>query len=133
MRPEGTPTGLKLARTSKRVGQAFNSALTEVGGSLPTWLILSSLKWGQWHSQHDLARAVGIEGPTLTRHLDGLEDAGLVSRTRGTGDRRVVRVELTNAGHAAHKRMLAAVIAFTKRLQTGFSKQELEQLDDLLS
>jgi len=133
LRPEGTPTGLKLARTSKIVGQAFNSALAEVGGSLPTWLILSSLKWGQWQSQHELARAVGVEGPTLTRHLDGLEEAGLVTRARTTADRRTIRVELTEKGNTAHERMLAAVIAFTKQLQAGLSKQELTQLDDLLS
>ena len=80
MRPRGTPIGLQLGRTSKTVGRAFNDALSEAGGSLPVWLILSALR-GQAHaSQHDLARGIGIEGPTLTRHIDQLEAGGLVRR-----------------------------------------------------
>jgi MarR family transcriptional regulator, transcriptional regulator for hemolysin len=84
------------------VGRAFNSALAESGGSIPIWLILSTLKSQPCRSQLELARAVGIEGPTLTRHLDGMEQAGLVKRQRGTLDRRAVQVELTRAGHALH-------------------------------
>ena len=98
--PDGPPIGLQLATTSKLVGRAFNRALGESGGSVPVWLILSALKGERWRTQQDLARAVGIEGPTLTRHVDALERDGLVTRRRDTGDRRAVRVELTAAGEA---------------------------------
>ena len=76
MRPRGTPIGLQLARTSKTVGRAFNDALAEAGGSLPVWLILTTLRGEAHASQQELARAIGVEGPTLTRHLDQLEAAG---------------------------------------------------------
>ena len=75
MKPQGTPIGLKLATTSKAVSAAFNAALAAEGGSVPVWLILSSLKHDRWSTQLDLARSLGIEGPTLTRHLDNLERA----------------------------------------------------------
>ena len=74
-RPQGTPLGRKLATTSKAVGTAFNAALGEAGGSVPVWLILSSLKHGRPSTQLELARSLDIEGPTLTRHLDNLEQA----------------------------------------------------------
>ena len=66
--------------------RAFDDALAEAGGSIPMWLVLTNLKAAAWRSQHDLAGAVGIEGPTLTRHLDGLEQPGSSSggRTRRT-------------------------------------------------
>src|ERR1700704_4585122 len=102
MKVQGTPTGLKLAVTSKAVGTAFNAALSAEGGSVPVWLILSSLKHTPWSTQLDLARSLGIEGPTLTRHLDNLERNGLVSRRRSETDRRAFRVELTDAGEAAY-------------------------------
>ena len=70
------------------------------------WLVLTNLKASAWRSQHDLAAAVGIEGPTLTRHLDALERQGLVRRRQDPADRRAVVVELTPAGHAAHARLL---------------------------
>jgi MarR family transcriptional regulator, transcriptional regulator for hemolysin len=132
MQPNGPPIGLLLAATSKAVGRAFNQTLAERGGSIPIWLILNALKSEPRRSQLDLARAVGIEGPTLTRHLDGLERAGLVERQRGSVDRRAVQVELTRAGHLLHGRLLKAVISFNQRLRTDLRADDLETLRRLL-
>jgi MarR family transcriptional regulator for hemolysin len=126
------PIGRQLALTAKAVTHAFNAALAEADGSIATWLILSSLEFDQWRSQHDLAAALGIEGATLTRHLDGLERAGLVVRVRDAADRRAVRVETTQAGRDLHQRLLQAAIAFDRRLRAGFSKDELDELRRLL-
>ena len=132
MRPRGTPIGLQLARVSKVVGRAFNEALAEVDGSLPVWLILTTLRGDAHASQQQLARAVGIEGPTLTRHLDQLEAAGLVRRVPHPEDRRAVRVEPTEAGLALHAHMLEVVIAFNRRLTTGLAQDDLARLRELL-
>ena len=133
MRAAGTPIGLHLAHSAKHVGRAFNDALAEVGGSMPTWFILSSLMDAEWRTQHELARALHIEGPTLTRHLDGLEEEGLVVRRRDTSDRRAVSVELTESGRAKHGEMLRAVQAFNRRLLAGFDEREVEVLRTLLA
>lgn len=45
-----------------------------------------------------LAADMGISAPTLTRHLQRLEDSGLISRSTDREDRRRVVVELTDAG-----------------------------------
>jgi MarR family transcriptional regulator for hemolysin len=132
MRPNGPPLGLLLATTSKAVGRAFNNALAGSGGSIPIWLILNALKSEPRRTQRDLARAVGIEGPTLTRHLDGMEQAGLVKRQRGNLDRRAIQVELTRAGHALHGRLLKAVIGFNQDLRAGLSGEDVETLRRLL-
>lgn len=128
MRPRATPIGLQLARTSKAVGRAFNDALAEAGGSLPVWLILSTLRGEAHASQQDLARGIGIEGPTLTRHLDQLEAAGLVRRLPSPDDRRALHVEPTEAGLELHARLLDVVIAFNRSLTAGLSQDELEAL-----
>jgi MarR family transcriptional regulator for hemolysin len=125
-RPTQTPIGLQLAKTSKAVSRAFNDALTEAGGSVPIWLVLSSVKGQSRRTQLEVARAVGIEGPTLTRHLDGLEEAGLVVRLRDADDRRAVRVELTDAGEELFQQLRHAVTSFNRRLTEGVSEQELE-------
>ena len=132
MRPDGTPLGLLLATTSKAVGRAFNSALAESGGSVPVWLILNALEREPRRTQLDNARAVGIEGPTLTRHLDGMERAGLVERRRDSVDRRAVRVELTPAGRELHGRLLRAVIGFNERLHAGLGSDEVAMLRSVL-
>jgi MarR family transcriptional regulator for hemolysin len=132
VRPPGTPIGLQLAHTSKAVSRAFSDALGEVGGSVPTWLILTSLMRDAWPAQLELARELRIEGPTLTRHLDGLEQAGLVVRRRAPSDRRAVHVELTDDGRRKHAELREAVIAFDRRLRAGLGEPEVEQLRELL-
>jgi len=95
-------------------------------------LILNALKSESRRTQLELARAVGIEGPTLTRHLDGMEQAGLVRRQRSTPDRRAVQVELTRKGNTLHGRLLKAVISFNQQLRTGLTSEDEQTLRTLL-
>jgi MarR family transcriptional regulator for hemolysin len=130
--PQGPPIGLQLANTAKIVSRAFNDVLARGGASLPIWLILTALRGEQWPTQLELARSLGIEGPTLTRHLDGMERAGLVQRRRDPNDRRAVQVEITEAGIALHNRLRADVIGFDERLRAGLSSDDLERVRAVL-
>jgi MarR family transcriptional regulator for hemolysin len=127
------PIGLQLTRTAKTVSRAFDEALGASGGTLPMWLVLVSLKGQQHGAQRHLARAVGIEGPTLTHHLNRMEAAGYVTRTRDPRNRRVHRVELTEEGERAFHRLRTAVVAFDQRLRDGLSKREVATLAGLLT
>ena len=131
-RPSIEPIGLRLARTAKLVGRAFDDALAEVGGSLPVWLVLVSLKARVPGAQRELAEALGIEGPTLTHHLSRMEAAGLVSRHRDPDNRRVQRVELTAAGEAEFDRLRHRVVAFDERLRAGLTVADVAALGALL-
>src|SRR5437763_10017560 len=93
--PGGPPIGLLLAQTAKIVSRAFDDALAAAGGSTSTWLILLALKTQQIDNQRALADAIGIQGATLTHHLDNLEKQGLVRRVSDAANRRVQRVEMT--------------------------------------
>jgi MarR family transcriptional regulator for hemolysin len=127
------PLGRQLAMTAKLLAHEFNAALAAAGGSLPTWLVLHTLASGEWRTQHGIAQALGIEGATLTRHLDALEEAGLVVRQRDPADRRAIRVEPTDAGRELYARLLQAARTFDGRLRAGFEDGELEQLQALLN
>src|SRR3954471_15291662 len=110
--PRQEPIGLYIQRVAKELNRSFEAALNEVGGNVPTWLILLSLKAGRPETQRQLADAVGIRGATLTHHLEGLERDGLVARERDPENRRVQKVALTDAGEAAFERMRGAALAF---------------------
>ena len=131
-KPDVEPVGLLRTRTAKVVSRAFDEALTEAVGSLPSWLVLVSLKGGAHGAQRELADAVGIEGPTLTHHLNRMETAGLVTRRRDPDNRRAHRVELTQDGEAAFRRMVQTVAAFDARLRAGLADRELTALRGLL-
>jgi MarR family transcriptional regulator for hemolysin len=131
--PRVEPIGRQLARTAKLLSRAFDEELALAGGSLPTWLILLSLKSRSWRTQRELAEALGIEGPTLTHHLAGLERAGLVARSRDPDNRRVQRVELTEAGDAAFHRLRRAASRFDQRLRSGLDDDEVQRLREFLA
>jgi MarR family transcriptional regulator for hemolysin len=131
--PATVPIGLQLTRSAKAVSRAFDDALAAAGGSLPSWLVLLSLKSRQLGTQRELADAVGIRGATLTRHLDGMEAAGLVVRRRDPNNRRIQHVEVTDTGDAAFARMRDAAIAFDRRLRRGLSTDDTDALAELLN
>jgi MarR family transcriptional regulator for hemolysin len=130
--PRSEPIGLQVSRTAKTLNQAFESALSDAGGSLPTWLILLSLKSRRWGNQRELAAAIGIQGATLTHHLDGLERDGLVTRRRDPGNRRMHVVELTEAGDALFHRLRKTAMSFDRRLRSGISEGDLADVSKLL-
>ena len=132
-RPAHQPLGLHLTRISRTVSRAFDDTLAEAGGSLPVWLVLISLKSRPLASQRELAEAVGIQGATLTHHLDAMESAGLVTRRRDPANRRLHLVELTPAGDALFLRLRDAATAFDRRLRAGLSEDDVGQLEALLT
>ena len=132
-RPVQQPLGLHLTRVSRTVSRAFDDALAEAGGSLPVWLVLISLKSGQLASQRELAEAVGVQGATLTHHLNAMESAGLVTRRRDPANRRLHLVELTPDGDDLFLRLRDVAMAFDQRLRAGFSDIEASQLETLLT
>jgi MarR family transcriptional regulator for hemolysin len=134
--PQGSPTvapiGLELASVSRAVGRAFDDALSGAGGSRPTWLVLLSLKTRPMANQRELAAAVGIQGATLTHHLNAMESDGLLTRRRDPANRRVHLVELTDAGEEAFHRLRLVAMEHDARLREGFSDEDLERLRGLL-
>jgi len=130
--PVEEPVGLELARVARTVSRAFDAALAEAGGSLPTWLVLLSVKREAYGNQRQIADAIGIEGATLTHHLNRLEAAGLLTRRRDPANRRVHQVELTGAGEALFDRLRRCAVAFDRQLRSGLNDRDAAQLRRLL-
>jgi MarR family transcriptional regulator, transcriptional regulator for hemolysin len=124
--PVEEPIGRILDATARQASRAFDKQLAEAGGTRPAWLILVALKQQRWRTQQEIATAVGIEGPTLTHHLDAMEKAGLIERSRDREDRRAMRVELTDSGNKLFMQLAKAAIEFDQRLREGVSDKDLE-------
>ena len=130
--PTRPPLGLTLSRVARTVSRAFDEALAEAGGSLPTWLVLVNLKANPGASQREIARAMGVTEATLTHHLNAMDGAGLLTRQRDPANRRVHVLELTDEGEAAFARLRGAAVGFDRRLRRGVNDDEAARLDDLL-
>jgi DNA-binding MarR family transcriptional regulator len=86
---------------------------TENGLTLTQYHLLTMVGSGGERSAR-LAEKLTVRKPTLTATADGLVAAGLLEREAEAGDRRVVRLTVTEAGVAAMERAdaeLASVLA----------------------
>ena len=124
---------MNLARTAKLVAQAFDAALVEAGGTLPVWVTLLSVKSRELANQRELAGMIGIQGATLTHHLNAMEAQGLLTRRRDPENRRVHQVALTAAGEALFETLRTAALAFDKRLRVGLPDERLAEFAEVLA
>ncbi len=85
-------------RVLARLARLLETA--ETGLTLPQYRVLAILDSGGVRSAH-LAERLAVRRPTLTAIADGLVAAGLAVRESEPGDRRVVQLCATPAGHAA--------------------------------
>jgi MarR family transcriptional regulator, transcriptional regulator for hemolysin len=131
--PIRPPIGLLLSGTAKHVSRAFDDAMADAGGSMPIWQILLVLKTRQVANQRELAEAVGIQGATLTHHLNAMERDALLTRRRDPVNRRVHVVELTDEGERMFHTLRAVAVAFDKRLRTNLTDHDITVAERVLS
>lgn len=130
--PPRPPIGLVLDRVARQLSREFDEALVEAGGSRPIWLVLLALTINKEANQRELAEFVGIRGATLTHHLNAMESAGLVVRSRDPENRRSHVVRRTPAGDEMFLQLRAAATAFDQQLRRGLSAEDVETLGILL-
>lgn len=125
--------GRLVGITGKVVREHFDRSLGTVGSSLNTYLVLKIASECPGVSQRHLAAALGIEGPTLTHHLDRLARDGLLERVRNPADRRVSYVELTPAGRTHLDEVEAYAELQDKEFRSMFTPEEAANLTVLLT
>jgi DNA-binding MarR family transcriptional regulator len=94
---------------------------------------LSVLVFGGPCSLGALARAEGVAGPTMTRIVDGLIDAGLAEREPHPTDGRAVLIAATAEGdalmRAAQRRRIEALAQAIASLPAAAQRQLVESVD----
>jgi MarR family transcriptional regulator for hemolysin len=125
--------GRVLAMTAKVAREAFDAELAGVGSSLNAYIILKHADFYPGLSQRQLAAVLGIEGPTLTHHLDRLTADGLLRRVPYPDDRRAYCVELTQEGQAHLDHVTAHADQCDAEFRKLFTPRELKVLLGLLN
>jgi MarR family transcriptional regulator for hemolysin len=99
--------GRQLYLTFRASREYLDRQMATIGASMPQWFVLRNVGAQPGISQRELSEQLRLTGSTLSHHLERLEGDGLLTRTRDTRDRRVLRVALTAEG----KHRLAAMDA----------------------
>jgi MarR family transcriptional regulator, multiple antibiotic resistance protein MarR len=80
-----------------------------------------------------LCKDLSYDAGAMTRMIDRLEAKGLISRRRCPDDRRLVKLELTEAGLAALPKLRECSVRVLNQFLQGFTKTEARQLEGFLS
>lgn len=116
--------GYQLAHASKHQQDQLITALDELDLQGGQELVLAQLAETDGCSQSDLAEALSVKPPSITKAVRKLEDAGLVERQRDPNDARIQQVFLTEDG----KEMIPPIEACWSRTEetmlNGFTTEE---------
>ena len=96
------------------------------------WVPLLKLFMGQTSTVAELARECHLDAGAMTRLLDRLETKGLCRRVRSVDDRRVVNIELTDAGREAARGIPGVLCQIQNAHLAGFSIEEFHAFKGFL-
>ncbi|WAT02747.1 transcriptional regulator SlyA [Rouxiella chamberiensis] len=84
-------------------------------------------------SQIQLAKAIGIEQPSLVRTLDQLEEKNLITRQTCASDRRAKRIKLTEEAAPIINQMETVIDDTRQEILSGISSTDIKLLLDMLA
>lgn len=112
---------------------AENPQLAGLELSWPQFRIIATIALdSEAKSASSLCKSVSYDAGAMTRMVDRLESKGLVRRERCPNDRRLVYLELTDAGRAVWPVMMEVTRQALNSLLRGFTKTEARQLEGFL-
>lgn len=129
-----SPLGSDLARLVRIWRALIDYRLKPLKLTQTHWITLHNIyQLPPDQSQIQLAKAIGIEQPSLVRTLDQLESRGLIIRNVCSNDRRAKRITLTDAATPVITKVNHVIDMTRNEIFNGFSYEEIQKLNDILS
>lgn len=125
---------IRIVMAGRRWRSLIDEHLRQKGHSASRMEAMASIAYAPAATtQIQVAKRIGIEGPTLTRTLDLLEADGLVERLADPNDRRNKHMKLTQAGLEALAEMFDITRRLRMKLLDGLPAGEIAATDQFLS
>lgn len=125
--------GITLHELTRALRNRIDERLRPLGLSKATWNVVGALSCNPGPvSQRELADALSLEGPSLVRLLDRLEDLGWVKREALASDRRVKHVTLTDKAEPFLEELVEAAIGVEEEMAKGVSREDIRAAHKVL-
>ncbi|MCM2970910.1 transcriptional regulator SlyA [Larsenimonas suaedae] len=124
---------LKLTRIPRLWRAIIDERLAPLGLTQTRWTTLYHLShYGEGLPQCELAKAIGVEAPSLVRTLDQLTQQSLIERRPSESDRRTKLVYLTPNAMPLLKQIESVVQQARVEMLAGLDQETLDQFDSIL-
>lgn len=128
-----TPLGSDLARLVKIWRALIDHRLKSLKLTQTHWITLHNIhQLPPEQSQIQLAKAIGIEQPSLVRTLDQLENKGLVIRHVCINDRRAKRITLTNMAQPIINQVNHVINITKKEIFKGINQEDIKYVNKII-
>lgn len=138
-RPKNTPSVQApdslpslLAEASRRATADLRRMLVEQGLPLEQWRVLDVLADEQGRSMSDLAEAVDMKLPSVSKLIDRMVSAALVQRSLDPADQRRVLVYVSDIGLAKVRGLRGPVARELSSVETALDGRDRDELKRLL-
>ncbi|AKZ65690.1 transcriptional regulator SlyA [Candidatus Palibaumannia cicadellinicola] len=129
-----SPLGSDLARLVRVWRALIDHRLKPLELTQTHWITLHNIcQLPPEQSQIQLAKAIGIEQPSLVRTLDQLEEKGLITRQTCINDRRAKRIKLTEAAEPIIKAVNNVISSTREEILNGITKEEISLLSNIIN
>ncbi|MNQ16009.1 Transcriptional regulator SlyA [compost metagenome] len=126
--PDQHRFAMQLAQMSRAWRAELDRRLLGMGLSQARWLVLLHLsRFEELPTQRELAKSVGVEGPTLARLLDSLEAQGLIQRMAVAEDRRAKKIALCPPARPLIEKIENISSQLRQELFAGIDDEELRR------
>lgn len=117
----------RLAVLSERVSRRLSVEYGRTHGlAVAEWRVLVHLLRCGAVSIRDIHNCVNLEKPRVSRAVSRLEAEGLVQKTQGDGDGRLVAISLTDAGRTVLADIIPAATRIERHLTDAVSPEDLD-------
>jgi len=125
---------LSIERTAAVLRHELAETLKSLGVTPAQYNVLRILRGagGAGLCRHEIGDRLVAQVPDVTRLLDRMEEAGLVTRERSAEDRRLVRTRITETGLQLLARADEPLAALHARQLAALTPEQLRSLIDLL-
>jgi MarR family transcriptional regulator, organic hydroperoxide resistance regulator len=117
----------------RTVDQVFQRALRPLNLTVIEWYILRALYEQDGQHASELAHAVGRAATSFTPNLDKLQDKDLIERKPDPGDRRAVRIYLTDAGRARRDDVMKSAEQIDAQIRQLFPEENFSSFQSVLA
>jgi len=117
-----------LTSVQRMLARDLGARFEDESATLEQWRVMRALANTPGLSMGEIATALEIPQPTLTRVVDSLVDSALLYRTQSAEDRRKVSVHLSTLGGRKLAKLDAIADAHERSLTAHFGEQMLDRL-----
>src|ERR1700761_6103575 len=114
------------------VANRYNQVVTEFGITQSIGYLLINIDEQEGTTVSQVAALLGLKSTSLSRMLSQLEQSGLIRRESNSGDKRSVKIYLTDLGKEKRHQARAVAKQFNNYLNQHIKESDKEHLIELL-